>query len=142
MNTRIKTSLIIAVTLLVGMVLGALISGIVGKYYFRKTAFRMRTPEGFITRFERIIQPNDDQRDAIRKVLEKHHQKIMRFRRKVPDHMDSLWKELEPILTKEQKTRLEERSFFRRRKRHRPPLNMRSHRHLDRPVPLPDSLER
>jgi hypothetical protein len=119
MNTQIKTGLIITVILFIGMVLGALISGIVGRYYYRKAAFRIRTHEGFVSRMEMIIQPDESQRKVVRDILMKHYKLLMKPIDELPALMDSLMKDLEPILTEEQKERLKHMPFFERRKHFR-----------------------
>lgn len=107
MNIKVKTVSILVFTLVIGMVLGALIHGAVMRNRFKQTAFRMRTQWGFVERMERVIQPDDSQREEMRKILRKHFQKMNQFQAEMSVIMDSLRIELEPILTKEQKERLE-----------------------------------
>ena len=65
---------------------------------------------GFL--LERVIQPTPEQREKIDKILEKYADNIADKRRQAMKEtavlMDSLRSELEPILTEQQKIRLEE----------------------------------
>lgn len=141
MKTRSKTILVLFVTLLIGMVLGAQIHSIWMWHNFRRMAFRMRTPDGFIERFERIIEPTEEQREAIRKLLEKHHEKLIRFRRDFPAMMDSLRKDMDAILTEEQKARLREGLRFRGEPPPGPPFRKGRRGRGEKPPFRPDSSE-
>jgi hypothetical protein len=103
MNLKVKSSLIIIFTLIIGMLLG----GVVVATFLKKDGMRdriaaMRKPDGFSRRFERIIEPDSSQQEIIREILGKHFNRV-----KKTSH--SLRMELEPILTKEQKERLIQR---------------------------------
>jgi hypothetical protein len=66
-----------------------------------------------ISFIERNIRPTPDQREQIRKVLEKHRKKSSEIREMFMKDMqaefESLEAELDPILTPEQKNRLKRR---------------------------------
>ncbi len=110
MSVKVKMSLIILVTLIVGMLLGALIQGAFMRNQFHKRITRLRTPEGFMRRFERVIRPTEEQKPEIDKILLKNFE---RFNKRLTPPvqemgriMDTLRMELDPVLTPEQKARL------------------------------------
>jgi hypothetical protein len=112
MNLKVKSSLIIIVTLIIGMALGIILS----RSIFRPPKMidriaELRSPEGFMERFERIINPSESQKDKIREILNTHfervHNQSLKFRDQFAELNDSLRIELEPILNDEQKERLD-----------------------------------
>ena len=113
MNVKIKTSLLLISTLLIGLIIGAL----TGVYFSRKMTHermsRLRTQEGFISRFEKVIQPLDKQKEMVRKLLSKHYLKIdsmsTEIRTYMNNHNDSLLTEMKDILDEEQLERLKNR---------------------------------
>ena len=139
MNIKVKTMSILIVTLVIGMVLGALIHGAVMQNRLKQTAFRMRTPMGFIQRMERVIQPDDSQRAEMRKILQKHFQKIDRYQAEIAGKMDSLRIELETILTEKQKERLRQGPFHPGGPRFRPPFGKERPGRRNRPFGRPDT---
>ena len=111
MNLKVKSSLIIIVTLIIGMALGIILA----QSFFRPPNMfdkmsALRSPEGFAERFERIIDPNESQKEKIREILQFHFQKMhnqsSEFRQRFMQLNDSLRAELDPILNDEQKDRL------------------------------------
>jgi hypothetical protein len=116
MNIKIKTTLIILFTFIIGMVAGSMITQAFLKYRMKKV-LSMNMPEGFAAHFERIIEPNDEQRKALREILYKYGEKLSKMREKIRQEFLPINKamedELNSILTPEQKKRLEKR-FFRR----------------------------
>ncbi len=129
MNTKVKIALIIIVTLVIGIVLGALLNRAFLRYRIQK-AFFNRKPVGMVSFLEEVIQPTPEQRMLIRDILEEHRKKAEELREKFMMEMkaefESLDAELDPILTPEQKRRLKRRSL-------RPWRNPR--RRMDRPDP-------
>ncbi|MGD2091569.1 MAG: hypothetical protein PVH61_35680 [Candidatus Aminicenantes bacterium] len=116
MNIKIKTTLIILFTFIIGMVAGSMITQAYLKYRMKKF-LSMNMPAGFADHFERIIEPTDEQRKALREILYKYGQKMSEMRQKIREEFlpinRAMQKELNSILTPEQKQRLERR-FFRR----------------------------
>ena len=110
MNSKLKITSILILTLIIGMVLGAVIHGSYMKNRFRKSVSRMRTPEGFVKRYEKIIEPNDSQKEDVEKILLKTYDKLQQLYRSPTNQfesiMDSLRLELQPILTAEQNEKL------------------------------------
>ena len=112
MNIRTKTYVIIVVTLLIGILFGILIT----RTLVRGRMARMmhRPPqEEFVQRFMRVIDPAPDQREPIRAVLEKHGAEFMKTAAECQEKFarlhESTKKELDPLLTPEQKKRLTDR---------------------------------
>lgn len=95
----------------------------------------MRSVEGFVNRFDKIIQPTPVQKETVDRILRNTFEKIKK-RYKPPDRrfrgiMDSLLIELKPVLTPPQKKRLQE--HFERYKKSPP-----EGRHGWRREPKPD----
>ncbi|NNC65664.1 MAG: hypothetical protein HKN84_12830, partial [Gammaproteobacteria bacterium] len=114
MSPKTKSTLLLLATLVIGLVLGALING----YFVRQRLDRiggLMNPGGFGEHIEAIIQPtNDEQREAIRKVLDSASPQALAVMRESRQRMralnDSVKAELENILTEEQMERLEDRT--------------------------------
>jgi hypothetical protein len=124
MSTRGRAIVIILSTLLLGVAIGALIVGpLVARHHFRRMA-DWRTPKGFAARLEEVIGPEPEQAEALREILTRYgealHGVASRHRSEMGGLLDSLRAELDPLLTEEQKQRLE---------RHRPPRGGHKPRH-------------
>jgi translation initiation factor 2B subunit (eIF-2B alpha/beta/delta family) len=136
MNVKIKSSLILTVTLILGIVIGAVGSGMLRNYIFEKRMEKFRSPKGFINYLEQVIQPEPSQRAELREKLESQRQRFMQLSMKFRTEMDSLnvefQKELDGILTEEQQQRLSK--FLESRKRQ---FHERG-RHMPPPPPPPD----
>ncbi len=127
MTMRIETrsALILLATLLIGALLGALITGALAQRRISRVA-EMRE-RGFRMHIERIIEPRDEeQREAIRAVLEvaaQRNQEIMRgARERLGDQLRQMREELLPLLDEEQRQRLESAAEGFRRGGFRGPL--------------------
>ncbi len=112
MTTRIETrsALILLATLLIGALLGALITGALAQRRISRVA-EMRE-RGFGMHIERVIEPRDEeQRKAIRAVLgvaAQRNQEIMRgAREQLGNQLRQMREELFPLLDEEQRQRLE-----------------------------------
>lgn len=112
MKTNTKTVLLIVATLLIGILIGALGSGFTAHRFARHVA-DMRHREVFVERMMEIIDPAPDQEDQIRGILTRHAEQFAEiaddFHGEASALFDSLRTELDPVLTDEQKARLEER---------------------------------
>ncbi len=110
MNIKIKTTLIISATLIMGIIFGALISRAYLHHRIRR-AFVMVNPNRFAPFFEQAISPTSEQSEQINKIFQKHAQQVFELRKNFDAGMassfDSLRKELDSVLTPEQKKRLE-----------------------------------
>lgn len=119
MSPRTKSILLLLATLVIGLLLGALANG----YLVRQRLDRLgnlMTPDGFSARLEQVVKPtSEQQREALRKVLEGAAPKAIQIMRQSRQDMralnDSVKAELEDILSGEQMARLEEHLRFRRR---------------------------
>lgn len=112
MNLKVKSSLIIIVTFILGLVVGSIFTrSFFGPPEMMERIAKIREPEGFIERFENIIKPNDSQKEKIRYILQNHfermHNQSQKFRSRFEELNDSLRTELDPILNEEQKERLD-----------------------------------
>lgn len=112
MNARTRSTVILVGTLILGMLLGALLTNL----YFERRVGRMkalRTEEGFIRTYEDVIRPDEGpQKEKVREILRRS---APRFQRTFEEHrsefrrmVDSLHAELNPLLTPDQRGRLEE----------------------------------
>ena len=113
MNLKVKSTLIIIGTFVIGMIVGIIVT----KSFFHPPKMidkiaELRSPHGFMERFERIIEPTESQKTKIRNILREHfekmHKQSQQFRGRFMNLNDSLRAELDPILTDEQKARLDE----------------------------------
>ncbi len=111
MTTRSKTTFIILGTLIIGIVVGSLGSGMLRERRVEKFD-RMRPQQRFVEVMENIIKPDKAQREEIEKVLEKRFEHIAQIRERHELEMmsafDSLRVELNALLTAEQLKRLED----------------------------------
>jgi len=148
MDIKVKTTLVILFTFIIGMVAGSMLTQAFFKYRMKKV-LSMRGPEGFANHFERIIDPTPEQREAVRKILYKYGKKLAeegeKIREQFRSNHEAINKELEAILTPEQKKRLEERFFNPERDkffrdhgdRPPPPPWMKDFPKRDKPMPFP-----
>lgn len=112
MNIHLKSSIIIIVTLLIGVLLGVIISGPFIHSRFEDRLARMKTAHGFADRLAHIIEPDSTQRKAVEEILSQHSQMIHaimdRSRDQIAAVTDSMLADLDTVLTDEQKKRLDE----------------------------------
>jgi Spy/CpxP family protein refolding chaperone len=110
MDIKVKTALIIIATLIIGIVFGALLSRAYLHQRIRR-AFVMVDPNRSVPFLEQTINPTPEQSEQIRKIIQKHTKQVMELRRNFDEGMassfESLRKELDSVLTPEQKKRLE-----------------------------------
>jgi len=140
MNIKAKTALIIILTLIIGIIFGALLSRAYLHHRIRR-AFTMLNPNMFMTFLEHTINPTPEQREQIRKIVREHAKTVAELQQNLREGMESsfesLRKELDSVLTPEQKERLEK--MMRDRRPWPPP---RRDRRLwpprDRPFPEPE----
>jgi len=103
--------------LLIGIVLGGVISGAIVNRRLQHLT-ELRRPGGFSFFLEHAIRPeNEEQAEAIHDVLDrmgpKFHEVLEHSHREMEALRDSVRAELDPILTEEQKERLEARTRMR-----------------------------
>jgi len=122
MNMRVKTTIVIIITLIFGIVLGAMLNRAFMHQRIRR-AFDTVDPNRFTMILERAIDPTAEQKKQINEILQKHAKDVAELRKNLRDGMQSsiqsLQKDLDSVLTPEQKERLEkmmkERRPWRRR---------------------------
>ena len=114
MNIKLKTTLIIIITLAFGIVIGAMINRTLSQNRIRNILAR-RSPVRIVSSYERIIKPDPEQSRLIREVLNKHAKRISEIRERSQEELqsslESVMEELDSILTPEQRKRLEKRRF-------------------------------
>ncbi len=108
-NIKVKTALILVVTLLIGIVFGAMLHR--AFYQERiKSFLAMRTPEGFARRFNRIIDVRADQEEKVNKILDTYAEKFQKLNQEHKAEVLSLFRsfheELAKILTPAQMQRI------------------------------------
>jgi len=148
MKAMTKTVFLLTLVFILGGISGAVLQGYLMRRHIKTVTRHMRTPEGFIERFERIIDPSDEQRKEIIAILEKHHEKMMAFHKAFPLRMDSLKMDLDSVLTDEQKEKLQHMKLFQKKRKIGPELekwhhwkdkkdDSHSHPHYPPPPPPP-----
>ena len=119
MNIHLKTAAILLATLIIGMVCGALILGAFARDRLQPPP--QMTRERFVERWVRMVRPDQEQMRRIREVVGEHEpgfrENYMRHRREMQTLVDSLHRDLEPILTERQLERI--KSIRQRRERAR-----------------------
>jgi hypothetical protein len=111
MNIRAKSALVIATTLIIGILIGVFVLvPPIAKHHFKRIA-SMRHPEGFMRGMEHMIQPSESQAPEVHRLLEMYSQRFDeindRHHTEMAALMDSLRADLTPILTDEQNDRLD-----------------------------------
>jgi hypothetical protein len=136
MQIHTKTALILFATLIIGLVLGALVSGPL-LFHHLDGQIGPRLSEHFVRRFEELIDPGEEQKNKVHSILENHAANFMemhhRHRAEMETLMDSLHTELFSVLTDEERERLEESLDRHRGFREGPPFRRRGFGRKDRP---------
>jgi len=111
MNLRIKNSLIVVGTLMIGIVIGFLISG-------RLTELRMENmrqdfmEKGMERQLLRVIEPSPEQMQELRPIIDKYaeirRESLIEHRQSQKQIFDDLEDELKPHLSQEQFLRLQQ----------------------------------
>ena len=129
MNMKLKTTLIILFTLLIGIILGMLIDRTIMRFRFQKKFAEARQARGITRLLENLIRPDESQYEAVKDILEKYSKRLHDHREKSFQEMnvviDSMRAELDQILTDAQKARLKkdmERMKRMRGRRPGPPM--------------------
>jgi len=103
---KFKPVLILAVTLIIGFVLGFFVSGSVTHHKIQ-SYMRVTEKEGFVNMIYERIEPSDAQKEQLYPILQKYSQKSNTCLERHKVVIDSLRTELEPFLTTGQMQRLE-----------------------------------
>jgi len=111
MNTKIKSGICLLTTLLIGFVIGYLTSTQVKENRIRELR-TFGSAEGFKFMMEHMLELDDEQKDAIKPVVDKYAKEnfelMKNFRGEFSVLMKEFHKELTPYLTPEQIERLNE----------------------------------
>ncbi len=112
MSTKSKVTLVFIITLALGIAVGAMLNRTYSQRRIR-SILSSRSPDFFVTFYERILEPGTKQSKMIREVLDNHAKRISEIRENFTDEMqselESMKAEIDPILTPEQKERLKGR---------------------------------
>lgn len=118
MNERTKSALLIVGTLVIGMVLGSLVTGAIANRRLDDLANARGRMAGFV--LDAIEPESEEQAEAIREVLDGAAPRFREIFESTREEMarlsDSVMAELDPILTDEQREQLEKRMRFRMRR--------------------------
>ena len=110
MNLKLKNSLILTGTLILGIVIGVLISGR-AIHYKMKNARSFYTERGFNRQIMRVIKPTDEQMKQLRPLLQKQAKKNQALFKRCKEKRDELFiefrSELENYITDEQMERFD-----------------------------------
>jgi hypothetical protein len=129
MSTRSQTTIIVVSTLVIGILIGLFLLGPVLHRHLRPP-HPARHRGSFVEGLERLLDPEPEQVEGIRKVLSEHGDGFedisSRYHSEISAMMDSLRKDLDPLLTDEQRARLDRgRDHFEKTRAHikprRPP---------------------
>ena len=110
MTTKVKTSIILLSTLVIGVAVGALASGAL-RDRREHEIHRMPPHHRFLKSMHEIIQPTEGQADALDHILDRRSKQLselsQRHQNEVLAIMDSMRTELASVLTEKQRVRLE-----------------------------------
>lgn len=142
MTASTKSVLMLFSTLLIGVLLGSLTTGAVNNHRMHNLA-EMRSARGLAFYLEDVVQPvSEEQREAIRAVLEeaapRFAETMVESRERMRELTDSVRAELDPLLTEDQRQRLEERMRIGRGMPHGSPGEPGSDAERRRRRPPPD----
>ncbi len=112
MKTKTKSIILLVVIFLLGAFLGIVADRTLIEHRLRQRFVRAEDPEIMKRILFRIVQPRDEQREEIETVLDKYSKRLnsmrLSMRQETTTLLDSLKNEIEPLLTAEQKQRLED----------------------------------
>lgn len=118
LNIKVKTALILIVTLLIGIVFGAMLYRAIFQNRIKKI-MGMGAPEVFVRRFENTIGPTAEQKSKVRKILDKYAGQFSVINEDHREKMTSLFRafreELAEVLTPQQMKNMR-RGFLRPRR--------------------------
>ena len=125
---KLRSVIIIIATLLLGFVMGMLTSAQI-RYHKLKPVRVYFSDDRFRDAIYNTINPDEDQKEKLEVVIRKYSRLSrdiqMNYRKTLEDFTSDLWKEMLPLLTAEQKDKLEEmerkRQDFSRQWKGRPP---------------------
>ena len=108
MNYKVKITGLTLIILIIGIILGALINGAIMMHRYKQFQSFLE-PGGFERFMERVVRPDESQREKMREIIDKYSDQLDETRIRAEALIDSMTTELDLILTPEQKSRLEKR---------------------------------
>lgn len=113
MNIRLKTSLIVIITLILGIILGILFERSIIHEHFKRKIMQRRFSDVFRTKMERLINPDSTQHDTVKSILDKHSKRMGEIdslvHSRIQSNFDSLKNDLKFVLHDDQYKRVEEK---------------------------------
>ena len=111
MNPKVKSFLLLLISLLVGMLLGFLLKTKIIDYRFEQIR-GLRKPDAMQNMMIEIIEPSEEQLNELKPILEKHQSKfasiMLESRVNAKILIDSLVHDISKVITEEQLERLHE----------------------------------
>jgi len=132
---KLKSALLITITLIVGIVIGFLINGQLTHRKYKKF-IEFRKEEGFKDRHYHFLQPTESQKEKIDPVMDKYAKLNSELFKGIRQEHDSLmvnfFEELKPLLDNEQIEKLEKFREMKRDRRAGDPRHAPRHKKKDR----------
>jgi len=111
MTIKVKATLILLATLIIGGLIGGLIVGALARD--RMQGMPPFGRDGFVDRWIGMLNPEAEQKHALEKIVERHAPRFRdtftRHREEMQSLIDSLHQELDPVLTEAQREQLNRR---------------------------------
>ena len=111
MNIKTKTVLLFIVTLISGIIIGALGAIQIQNKIVNRRLEKIRHQKAFIDRMERILRPETAKREEFRRLFRQYHQGLQaisaQFREEMKAKNDSLLHQAKPLLNERQFRKLE-----------------------------------
>jgi hypothetical protein len=113
MNPKLKSALVLGGTLLLGMVIGGLVTGAVIGKRAQRLALALGNEDRFVGATMNFIEPNPEKQDTVAHIL--HHygatlaSETKAYRKQQILILDSLKHDIMPLLTAEQQERFQKR---------------------------------
>ena len=107
MNVKIKTAILLIISLIAGILLGLIISPLLQRNFIEKRLDNFRKPDRFIEKMFQIVEPDMQQRKQMEKILVTHHERMLNLHSQIRAEQDSLFEDLKGVLTSRQVKKLE-----------------------------------
>ena len=140
MNIKLKTTILLISSLIIGVVIGLLISPLIQRNILEKRFKNFREPDRFIEKIYDIVNADESQKERIKEILAAHHKRMLDFHVQIKIQMDSLQHDMKSVLTPKQMKKLE-RIFKARPPFHGKPRDKKRPYEDDFPPPPPPPAE-
>ena len=143
MNIKLKTTILLVSSLIIGVVIGLLIGPLLQRNILEKRFKNFREPDRFIEKIYDIVSADESQKERIKEILTAHHKRMLDFHAQIKIQMDSLQHDMKNVLTPQQMKRLER--ILKGRERppfHRKPRDKRKPYEDDFPPPPPPPVDK